>query len=161
MIEPIKESEEDDLKPKEENMKEDPQLADCATHTLAGHANPQAMKVEESLKQQSVTVLIETKSTNNFMNTWCAIYKGHEEASIRAADQDPKSWSLSLEDKTDLKRTGLLGPQLMANGGDNSNDKGQSKSREEAGGVGCSRGVGIHKQGAGPTVEEEEAGDGR
>ncbi|RRT82820.1 hypothetical protein B296_00006323 [Ensete ventricosum] len=53
------------------------------------------------------------------------------------------------------------GSNKLANGGDNSNDKGQSKSREEAGGVGYSKGVGIHKQGATPTVEEEEAGDGR
>ncbi|RWW65777.1 hypothetical protein BHE74_00026897 [Ensete ventricosum] len=69
MIEPIEESEEDDLEPKEENMKEDPQLVDCMTHTLADHANPQAMKVKESLKQQLITIFIETRSTNNFMNS--------------------------------------------------------------------------------------------
>ncbi|RWW27048.1 hypothetical protein BHE74_00040964 [Ensete ventricosum] len=33
MIEPIEEYEEDDLEPEEENMKEDPQLVDCMTHT--------------------------------------------------------------------------------------------------------------------------------
>ncbi|RRT40758.1 hypothetical protein B296_00047584 [Ensete ventricosum] len=69
MIEPIEESEEDDLEPKEENMKEDPQSVDCMTHNLADHANSQAMKVEESLKQQLVTILSETRSTNNFMNS--------------------------------------------------------------------------------------------
>ncbi|RWW19815.1 hypothetical protein GW17_00016105 [Ensete ventricosum] len=62
MIEPIEESEEDDFEPEKENTKEDPQSADCMTHTLAGHVNPQAMKVEESLKQQSVTILIKTRS---------------------------------------------------------------------------------------------------
>ncbi|RRT40910.1 hypothetical protein B296_00035471 [Ensete ventricosum] len=41
----------------------DPQPADCTTHALAGYANPQAAKVEESFKQQPVTVL-----TNNLMN---------------------------------------------------------------------------------------------
>ncbi|RWV81270.1 hypothetical protein BHE74_00016972 [Ensete ventricosum] len=68
MIEPIEDPEEEDLEPKKENMKEDPQPVDYTTHTLADHANPQAIKVEESLKQQPVTILIETRSTNNFMN---------------------------------------------------------------------------------------------
>ncbi|RWW23397.1 hypothetical protein BHE74_00018693 [Ensete ventricosum] len=66
MIEPIEEFEEDDLEP-EENTK-DSQPTDCMAHTLAGHVNPQAMKVEESLKQQSVTILIKTKSPNDLMN---------------------------------------------------------------------------------------------
>ncbi|RZR98792.1 hypothetical protein BHM03_00028224 [Ensete ventricosum] len=39
------------------------------THDLADHANPQAAKVEETLKQHPVTVLIKTRSTNNFMNS--------------------------------------------------------------------------------------------
>ncbi|RWW77446.1 hypothetical protein BHE74_00014394 [Ensete ventricosum] len=68
MIEPIKEFEEEALEPKEENTKEDPQPVDCTTHTLANHTNLQAMKVEESLKQKSVTILIKTRSTNNLMN---------------------------------------------------------------------------------------------
>ncbi|RRT32908.1 hypothetical protein B296_00041249 [Ensete ventricosum] len=66
MIEPIEEFEEDNLEP-EENTK-DSQPTDCMAHTLAGHVNPQAMKVEESLKQQSVTILIKTKSPNDLMN---------------------------------------------------------------------------------------------
>ncbi|RWW70455.1 hypothetical protein BHE74_00021856 [Ensete ventricosum] len=68
MVEPIEESKEDDLGPEEENTKEDPQPTDCMTYTLAGHVNPQAMKVEESLKQQSVTILIKTRSPNYLMN---------------------------------------------------------------------------------------------
>ncbi|RRT68051.1 hypothetical protein B296_00011546 [Ensete ventricosum] len=63
MIDPIKESEEEDLEPEEENMKEDPQPADCTTHSLAGYTNPQMIKVEGSLKQQLIVVL-----TNNLMN---------------------------------------------------------------------------------------------
>ncbi|RWW61918.1 hypothetical protein BHE74_00030988 [Ensete ventricosum] len=51
MLEPIEESKEGDLEPEEENTKEDSHSTDCMTHTLAGHVNPQAMKVEESLKQ--------------------------------------------------------------------------------------------------------------
>ncbi|RRT33056.1 hypothetical protein B296_00037868 [Ensete ventricosum] len=38
------------------------------THTLADHVNPQSMKVEESLKQQSVIILIKTRSPNDLMN---------------------------------------------------------------------------------------------
>ncbi|RWW65965.1 hypothetical protein BHE74_00026683 [Ensete ventricosum] len=69
MVKSIKESEEEVQEPEEENMKEDPQLADCITHALADHANPQAAKVEEFLKQHPVTILIKTRSTNNFMNS--------------------------------------------------------------------------------------------
>ncbi|RWV86253.1 hypothetical protein GW17_00051871 [Ensete ventricosum] len=39
------------------------------THALAGHMNPQAAKVEESLKPQLATVVIKMRSTNNFMNS--------------------------------------------------------------------------------------------
>ncbi|RWW58745.1 hypothetical protein BHE74_00034360 [Ensete ventricosum] len=39
------------------------------THALVDYTNPQAAKVEESLKPQPVTVLIKTRSTNNFMNS--------------------------------------------------------------------------------------------
>ncbi|RWV90522.1 hypothetical protein GW17_00047264 [Ensete ventricosum] len=67
-VEPIQESIEDDLEPMGENTKEDPQSVDCMTHTLGGHMNPQAMKVEESLKQQSVTILIKTRSPNDLIN---------------------------------------------------------------------------------------------
>ncbi|RWW14524.1 hypothetical protein GW17_00021696 [Ensete ventricosum] len=63
MIKPIEESEEEVQEPEEENMKEDLQPADCMTYALASHANPQAEKVKESLKQQPVTIL-----TNNLMN---------------------------------------------------------------------------------------------
>ncbi|RZS18340.1 hypothetical protein BHM03_00050586 [Ensete ventricosum] len=38
------------------------------THTLAGHVIPQAMKDEESLKQQWVTILIKTRSPNDLIN---------------------------------------------------------------------------------------------
>ncbi|RRT47531.1 hypothetical protein B296_00021608 [Ensete ventricosum] len=63
MMKSIKEYEEEVQEPEEENMKEDSQPTDCTTHALAGHANPQATKVEESFKQQPITVLI-----NNLMN---------------------------------------------------------------------------------------------
>ncbi|RWV94837.1 hypothetical protein GW17_00042589 [Ensete ventricosum] len=63
MIKSIKEYEEEVQEPEEENMKEDPQPTNCMTQAIAGHANPQVAKVEESFKQQPVTVL-----TNNPMN---------------------------------------------------------------------------------------------
>ncbi|RZS23424.1 hypothetical protein BHM03_00056357 [Ensete ventricosum] len=63
MIKSIEESEEEVQEPEEENTKEDPQSIDCTIHALAGHVNPQAAKVEQSFKQQLVTIL-----TNNHMN---------------------------------------------------------------------------------------------
>ncbi|RZS04814.1 hypothetical protein BHM03_00035206 [Ensete ventricosum] len=63
MIKSIEESEEEVQEPEEENTNEDPRPTDCTTHALASHANPQAAKVEESFKQQPVTVL-----ANNLMN---------------------------------------------------------------------------------------------
>ncbi|RZS17123.1 hypothetical protein BHM03_00049237, partial [Ensete ventricosum] len=39
-----------------------------------------------------------------------AYYKGHEGASRGVTDQDPEIWNLRLEENTDLKRAGLLGP---------------------------------------------------
>ncbi|RWV98545.1 hypothetical protein BHE74_00033422 [Ensete ventricosum] len=69
MIKPIEKSEEEAQKLMEENTKEDLQPTDYTIHALVGHANPQVAKVEESLKQQLVTILIETRSINNFMNS--------------------------------------------------------------------------------------------
>ncbi|RWV96760.1 hypothetical protein BHE74_00033125 [Ensete ventricosum] len=63
MIKSIKEYEEEVQEPKEEKMKKNPQSADCMTHALAGHANSQVAKVEESFKHQPVTIL-----TNNLIN---------------------------------------------------------------------------------------------
>ena len=40
---------------------------------LVGYANPQTMKVGGLLKQQPITILIDTGSTNNFMNSKVAI----------------------------------------------------------------------------------------
>ncbi|RZR89280.1 hypothetical protein BHM03_00016979 [Ensete ventricosum] len=78
MIKYIEESEEEVQEPEEENMKEEPQPADCMTHALAGHTNSQVAKVEESLKPQPVTVLIKTRSTNNFMNSKVAAQLMHQ-----------------------------------------------------------------------------------
>ncbi|RWV80293.1 hypothetical protein GW17_00058464 [Ensete ventricosum] len=63
--EPSKEA----LEPEEEAMEEEPQPADYAVHALAGYSNPQIMKVGGLLKQQPITVLIDTGSTNNFLNS--------------------------------------------------------------------------------------------
>ncbi|RRT54322.1 hypothetical protein B296_00019788 [Ensete ventricosum] len=60
---------EEGLELEEEAMEEEPQLADYAVHTLAGYSNPQMMKVGGLLKQQPITVLIDTGSTNNFFNS--------------------------------------------------------------------------------------------
>ncbi|RZS13731.1 hypothetical protein BHM03_00045350 [Ensete ventricosum] len=43
---------------------------------------------------------------------WCAYYRYHEEASRRITDYDLKFMEPGLEDKADLKRVDMLGPQL-------------------------------------------------
>ncbi|RWW39726.1 hypothetical protein BHE74_00054915 [Ensete ventricosum] len=72
MIEPAKdennETSEEALEPKEEAMEEESQPADDTVHKLAGYANPQMIKVGGLLKQQPITILIDTGSTNNFLN---------------------------------------------------------------------------------------------
>ena len=42
-------------------------------HALAGYANPQMMKVGGLQKQQPITILIDTRSTSNFMNSKVAV----------------------------------------------------------------------------------------
>ncbi|RWV86565.1 hypothetical protein GW17_00051535 [Ensete ventricosum] len=69
MEEEDNETSEKALKPKEEAMEEESPPANYAVHTLAGYSNPQMMKVGGLLKQQLITVLIDTSSTNNFLNS--------------------------------------------------------------------------------------------
>ncbi|RRT48342.1 hypothetical protein B296_00048086 [Ensete ventricosum] len=55
-----------------------------------------------------------------------------------------------------------MGMMVMAtNEGGSSSDRGRLKSREEARGVGCSRGIGFHKQGATTMIKKEDNGDRR
>ncbi|RRT60354.1 hypothetical protein B296_00019298 [Ensete ventricosum] len=54
VIEPIKEDPEyaeESLDYEEDDMEEEPQLADCLMHSLIDYANPQSMKVAIQLKQ--------------------------------------------------------------------------------------------------------------
>ncbi|RZR95501.1 hypothetical protein BHM03_00024358 [Ensete ventricosum] len=46
---------------------------DFRVHALAGYSNPQTMKVGGLLRQQPITVLIDTCITNNFLNSKVAI----------------------------------------------------------------------------------------
>ncbi|RWW10889.1 hypothetical protein GW17_00025543 [Ensete ventricosum] len=73
VIEPVEdednETSEEAHEPKEEAMEEESQPANYAVHALAGYSNPQTMKVGGLLKQQPITVLIDTGSTNNFLNS--------------------------------------------------------------------------------------------
>ena len=73
MIEPIEkdviEHPEESLKHNKEDAEEEPQPTDVTVHTLAGYSNPQTMKVGGLLKQQSITVLVDTGSSNNFLNS--------------------------------------------------------------------------------------------
>ncbi|RRT51692.1 hypothetical protein B296_00027776 [Ensete ventricosum] len=73
MIEPLEdednETSEESLEPKEEAMEEESQPANYAVHALADYSNPQMMKVGGLLKHQLITVLIDTGSTNNFLNS--------------------------------------------------------------------------------------------
>ncbi|RWV79573.1 hypothetical protein GW17_00059267, partial [Ensete ventricosum] len=90
MIEPIEESKEEDPEP-EEDTKKDMQLVVSTVHALAGYTNPQAMKIEGFLEQQPVIVLIDTKSTNNFMNNKVAARlmfqkEDYSEFNVKVAD---------------------------------------------------------------------------
>ena len=73
MIEPIEEEviehPEESLEHEEEDAEEEPQPTEATVHTLAGYSNPQTMKVGGLLKQQPITVLIDTGSSNNFINS--------------------------------------------------------------------------------------------
>ncbi|RZR85658.1 hypothetical protein BHM03_00012677 [Ensete ventricosum] len=53
---------------------EEEQSVDITMHALAGYANPQTMKIGGFLKQQSITILIDIWSTNNFMNNKVAVW---------------------------------------------------------------------------------------
>ncbi|RWW69807.1 hypothetical protein BHE74_00022549 [Ensete ventricosum] len=63
------ETSEEAHEPKEEAMEEESQLANYAVHALAGYSNPHMMKVGGLLKQQLITVHIDTGNTNNFLNS--------------------------------------------------------------------------------------------
>ncbi|RRT57985.1 hypothetical protein B296_00015838 [Ensete ventricosum] len=68
LIGPLEDMDEEVQKHEEEVADEEQQPVDFTMHTLAGYANPQTIKVGGHLKQQPFTVLIDTTSTNNFMN---------------------------------------------------------------------------------------------
>ena len=95
MIEPVEEEViehlEESLEHEEEDMEEEPQPTDITVHALAGYSNPQTMKVEGLLKQQPITVLIDTGSTNNFLNSkvaaWMALHiEGYSKFDVKVAD---------------------------------------------------------------------------
>ncbi|RWW47891.1 hypothetical protein BHE74_00046081 [Ensete ventricosum] len=69
MEEEVIEHPEESLEHEEEDMGEEPQLTDFMVHVLSGYTNPQMMKVVGLLKQQSITVLINTGNTNNFLKS--------------------------------------------------------------------------------------------
>ena len=78
MIEPIEEEvieyPEESLEHEEEDAEEEPQPTEVMVHTLVGYSNPQTMKVGGLLKQQPILVLIDTGSTNNFLNSKVAVH---------------------------------------------------------------------------------------
>ncbi|URE04495.1 hypothetical protein MUK42_34010 [Musa troglodytarum] len=73
LIEPLEDMEEEVQEHEEEVTDEEQQPIDITMHALAGYANPQTMKVGGFLKQQPITILIDTGSTNNFMNSKVAV----------------------------------------------------------------------------------------
>ncbi|RWV78655.1 hypothetical protein BHE74_00055898 [Ensete ventricosum] len=95
MIEPVEDEDsepsEEGPKTEEEAMEEEPQPADYAVHALAGYTNPQTMKVGGLLKQQSITVLIDMCSTNNFLDSKFAAHlvlqiEGCNKFNVKVAD---------------------------------------------------------------------------
>ncbi|RRT35204.1 hypothetical protein B296_00053614 [Ensete ventricosum] len=73
VIKPMKDEDSDTfeeaLESIEEAMEEESQSVDYSVHALAGDSNPQMMKVGGLLKQQPITILINTGNTNNFLNS--------------------------------------------------------------------------------------------
>ncbi|RRT69071.1 hypothetical protein B296_00022790 [Ensete ventricosum] len=69
MIKPIEESEPDDADHESEDTEEDLQPIVSTVHALAGYVNLQMIKIEGFLKHQSVTILIDIRSTNNFIDS--------------------------------------------------------------------------------------------
>ncbi|RRT78990.1 hypothetical protein B296_00024725 [Ensete ventricosum] len=63
------ELEEVDLESEEEDADEEPHPVVSTVHALAGYANSQTMKIDIFLKHQLITVLIDIRSTNNFMDS--------------------------------------------------------------------------------------------
>ncbi|RRT74576.1 hypothetical protein B296_00012587 [Ensete ventricosum] len=72
LMEPIEDMEEIQ-EHEEEVTEEEQQPTDFTMHALAGYVNPQTMKVGGLLKQQLITILNDTRSTNNFMNSKIAV----------------------------------------------------------------------------------------
>ena len=71
MIEPIEDEPEVevlDSDHEEVEINDDVEAVTHTVHALAGYSNPQTMKIGGTLKHQSVTVLIDIGSTNNFMD---------------------------------------------------------------------------------------------
>ncbi|RWV91564.1 hypothetical protein GW17_00046144, partial [Ensete ventricosum] len=71
MIEPIEEPEPEDadFESKEEDTEEKSQSTVCIVHALSDYANLQTMKIDGFLKHQLVTILVNTGSINNFMDS--------------------------------------------------------------------------------------------
>ncbi|RWV81792.1 hypothetical protein GW17_00056757, partial [Ensete ventricosum] len=79
------------LEPEEEAMEEESQPADYVVHALTDYSNPQTMKVGGLLKQQPITVLIDTGSTNNFLKSKVAAHltfqiEGCNKFDVKVAD---------------------------------------------------------------------------
>ncbi|RWW51435.1 hypothetical protein BHE74_00042213 [Ensete ventricosum] len=53
----------------DKDVEEEAQPINCMVYVLINYVNPQTMKVGGFLKQQSITILIDTGSTNNFLNS--------------------------------------------------------------------------------------------
>ena len=64
---------EESLEHEEEDAEEEPQPTEVTVHTLASYSNPQTMIIGGLLKQQPITVLIDTGSTTNFLNSNLAV----------------------------------------------------------------------------------------
>ncbi|RRT66028.1 hypothetical protein B296_00000234 [Ensete ventricosum] len=82
---------EEGLESEEEAMEEEPQSVDYAMYALVDYSNPQIMKVGGLLKQQPITVLIDTGSTNNFLNSKIAAcmvlqIEGCKQFDVKVAD---------------------------------------------------------------------------
>ncbi|RWW10098.1 hypothetical protein GW17_00026377 [Ensete ventricosum] len=93
---PLTDVEEEVQEHEEEITDEEEQPTDITMHDLPGYANPQTMKVRGFLKQQSITILIDTGCTNNFMNTKVAVQ-------MSSSIEDCSKFDVKVTDRRILK----------------------------------------------------------
>ncbi len=117
MIEPIKEEPEVEILDSDHEEVETDDDIEAVTHivhALAGYSNPQTMKIRGTLKHQLVTVLIDTGSTNNFIDRKViARLAYHIECCDKFEVKVADGWILTYDSKCSKIKLMLQGQELF------------------------------------------------